>query len=76
MDYLKIIKEDELAKKIIAANSISNFKLNEKIKIEGYTIIPIKLYFKKNYAKLLIGLAKGKKNYDSAFKQIEKERVW
>ena len=28
--YLKIIKEDELAKKIIAANSISNFKLNEK----------------------------------------------
>ena len=28
--YLKIIKEDELAKKIIAANSISNFKLNDK----------------------------------------------
>jgi len=39
-------------------------KLNDKIKINGYTLIPIKLYFKKNKAKLLIGLAKGKKSYD------------
>jgi len=39
-------------------------KLNDKIKISGYTIIPLKLYTNKNKAKLLIGLAKGKKNYD------------
>lgn len=39
-------------------------KLNDKIKINGYTLIPIKLYFQKNKAKLLIGLAKGKKSYD------------
>ena len=39
-------------------------KLNDKIKINGYTIIPLKLYTSKNKAKLLIGLAKGKKNYD------------
>lgn len=39
-------------------------KLNDKIKISGYTIIPLKLYFSKNKAKLLIGLAKGKKTYD------------
>ncbi len=39
-------------------------KLNDKIKISGYTIIPLKLYTTKNKAKLLIGLAKGKKNYD------------
>ena len=39
-------------------------KLNDKIKISGYTIIPLKLYFKKNKAKLQIALAKGKKTYD------------
>jgi len=30
----------------------------------GYTLVPIKLYFKKNKAKILVGIAKGKKNYD------------
>jgi len=40
------------------------FKLNEKVQMLGYTLVPIKLYFKKNYAKILIGIAKGKKNYD------------
>lgn len=39
-------------------------KLNDKIKISGYTIVPLKLYFNKNKAKLQIGLAKGKKTYD------------
>lgn len=39
-------------------------KLNDKIRLEGYTLIPLKLYFKNNKAKLLIGLCKGKKNYD------------
>ena len=31
---------------------------------DGYTLVPIKLYMKKNIAKLLIGVCKGKKNYD------------
>jgi len=39
-------------------------KLNDKIQMLGYTLVPIKLYFKKGYAKILIGVAKGKKNYD------------
>ena len=39
-------------------------KLNDKIKLQGLTLIPLKLYFKKNKAKLLIGLARGKKTYD------------
>lgn len=47
-------------------------KLDDKIKISGYTIVPIKLYFKNNKAKLLIGLAKGKKTYDK--RQTIKER--
>jgi SsrA-binding protein len=31
---------------------------------KGQTLIPLKLYFSKGYAKLLIGIAKGKKTHD------------
>lgn len=31
---------------------------------QGYTVVPLKLYFKQGYAKVLIGLAKGKKQFD------------
>ena len=30
----------------------------------GYSLIPLKLYIKNGYAKLLFGVCKGKKNYD------------
>jgi len=33
-------------------------------KQEGYTLVPLKVYIKNGYAKVLVGLAKGKKNYD------------
>ncbi len=31
---------------------------------EGYTLIPLKVYFKGSYVKVLLGLCRGKKNYD------------
>lgn len=39
-------------------------KLNNKIKLEGLTLIPLKLYLKNGKCKVLLGLCKGKKNYD------------
>ena len=39
-------------------------KLLSKIEKEGFTLVPLKLYFKKNKVKILLGLGKGKKNYD------------
>lgn len=39
-------------------------KLQLHIDLDGFTLVPIKLYFKKNKAKLLLGVARGKKNYD------------
>ena len=39
-------------------------KLNNKLILEGYTLIPLKIYFVRGRAKVLIGLCKGKKNYD------------
>ena len=47
-------------------------KINNKIKLEGYTLVPLKVYFKNSYAKVLLGLAKGKKNYDK--RETIKER--
>lgn len=49
-------------------------KLHGAAKREGYTIIPLSLYWKRNRAKLEIGLAKGKKLYDK--RETEKQRAW
>ena len=40
----------------------------------GYTLIPLSLYWKKGRAKLEIGVARGKKDYDK--RATEKERDW
>lgn len=47
-------------------------KLGDKLEIEGYTIVPLKIYFSKGRAKIQIGVAKGKKNYNK--KETIKER--
>ncbi len=55
-------------------------KLIGKVKETGYSLIPLKLYIKHGVAKVLVGVAKGKKNYDkrdtmkkkSAQREIEK----
>jgi len=39
-------------------------KLDKATRQKGYTIVPMKLYFKNGRAKLEIGLGKGKKLYD------------
>ena len=47
-------------------------KKKKKIKIKGFTIVPLKLYFIKGKAKLEIGVAKGKHTYDK--RETIKER--
>ncbi|PLR99146.1 SsrA-binding protein SmpB [Bacillus sp. T33-2] len=39
-------------------------KLIGETKETGYSLVPLKLYLKNGFAKVLIGLAKGKKKYD------------
>lgn len=39
-------------------------KMSVKIKKEGYTVVPLEIYFKQGLAKIEIGLAKGKKLHD------------
>ncbi len=51
-------------------------KLSSKVDLEGYTLIPLKIYFNKGKAKVLIGICKGKKNYDKreSIKERDLER--
>ncbi len=41
---------------------------------EGYTLVPLKMYWKGNKVKILIALAKGKKEFDK--RATKKERDW
>ncbi len=52
-------------------------KLLEKVKKEGYSIIPLKVYIKEGKAKILIGVARGKKLYDKreTIKKRDLERL-
>lgn len=39
-------------------------KIKQSIETQGLTIVPLKLYFKDNKLKVLIGVCRGKKNFD------------
>ena len=39
-------------------------KMHSKVKQDGYTIVPLEVYIQRGFAKVEIGLAKGKKIYD------------
>lgn len=54
--------ERRTRKLLLHKNEIT--KLENKTKEMGYTIVPLKLYFSNGKAKVLIGLARGKKLYD------------
>lgn len=63
--------EDRRSRKLLLhKNEIR--KLEEKVKIEGYTLVPLKMYFKQNNAKVLVGVCRGKKLYDK--RETIKER--
>lgn len=59
-----IFNHDERRTKKLLLHKKEIKKLKEKVSTEGLTLIPLKLYFKKNYVKVLVGLCKGKKLYD------------
>lgn len=63
-------EETRTRKLLMHKNEI--LKLRDKVVLDGYTLVPLKIYFKRNHAKILLGLAKGKKNYDK--REAIKER--
>lgn len=59
-----IFNRDPLRVRKLLLHKKEILKLIGKIKEKGYTIIPLKIYFKGQRVKVEIGLAKGKKLFD------------
>ena len=71
----KILISDEKRKRklLVKKKDINTFQ--GKVEREGYTIVPIKIYFnKKGIAKVEIAVAKGKKLYDK--REDKKKKDW
>ena len=67
-----IFNHEETRTRKLLAHKNEICKMRDRINTEGYTLVPIKIYIKNGKAKILIGIAKGKKTYDK--KQVIKER--
>ena len=75
-DQGNIFNHEETRTRKLLMHKKEILKLRDRLDLEGFTLIPLKLYFKGSKAKILLGLAKGKKNYDKreAIKKKDIER--
>ncbi len=67
-----IFNHEETRTRKLLLNKKEIKKIKVKLEQEGLTLIPLKLYFTRNKAKILLGVCRGKKNYDK--RQTIKER--
>ena len=63
-DSASIFNHEETRERKLLLHKKEKKKLLEYVKQDGYPLIPLNIYLKNGRAKLLIGVAKGKKNYD------------
>ena len=59
-----IFNKDPLRPKKLLMHKREIMKLAGLVSREGYTLVPLSLYFKGSYVKVNLGLCKGKKMYD------------
>lgn len=59
-----IFNRDPLRPKKLLLHKREIMKLTGLVSREGYTLVPLSLYFKGSLVKMALGLCKGKKNYD------------
>lgn len=71
-DEGNIFNHEEIRTRKLLLHKKEIKKLKETKEKEGYSIIPLKVYIKNGVAKLLIGVAKGKKKYDK--REVIKKR--
>ena len=71
-DQSSLFAADEKRSRKLLLHKKEILKLKGKINLEGYTLVPLKIYMVKNKVKILLGVGKGKKNYDK--RETIKER--
>lgn len=67
-----IFNHEETRTRKLLLNKKEILKLKDMVVLNGHTLIPLKAYFKDGRLKILIGVCKGKKNYDK--RETIKER--
>ncbi|MBE0700721.1 MAG: SsrA-binding protein SmpB [Acholeplasmataceae bacterium] len=73
-DFSNRFNHEETRSRKLLLHKKEIIKLFSKTREHGYTIIPLKIYLKEGLAKIEIGLAKGKKNYDKRETLKEKDQ--
>ena len=71
-DKGNIFNHEETRTRKLLLHKKEILKLMNNVNLDGYTLIPLKIYFVKGRAKVLLGVCKGKKTYDK--KETLKER--
>lgn len=73
---LGVVEGDQQRTRKLLLKSQEIKKINGKLTQDKMLLVPIKLYIKRGKAKLLLGLAKGKKKYDKreVIKKRDQER--
>ena len=59
-----IFNKDPLRTRKLLLHRYEIHKIGGKIREKGYTLVPLRVYFKGSLAKVEVGLARGKKLYD------------
>lgn len=66
---------EETRTRKLLLNKREILKINNYLILEGYSLVPIKLYFVKGKVKILLGLGKGKKLYDKREAIKKKDQI-
>jgi SsrA-binding protein len=69
-----IFNKDPLRVRKLLLHKKEILKLDQAAQVQGYTLVPLEVYFKKGKVKVQIGLAKGKKLYDKRESQAKKDQ--
>lgn len=72
-EYGNIFNKDPLRNRKLLLNKREIEKLFNLVKQQGYSLIPISLYFKDSFVKIELGIGKGKKLYDKRNDIAKKE---
>ncbi len=64
---------DERRQRKLLLHKKEIYKIRDKVEKDGYSLVPVKLYLKEGKAKILLGIAKGKKQYDKRKSLKEKD---
>ena len=62
--YGSIFNVDEERDRKLLLHKYEIRKLYDKVRLKGYTLVPVRMYLKNGRAKMEIALAKGKNLYD------------